>query len=314
MNLLKDMALFVQVVQSNGMASAARILSMTPSAVTTRINKLEKHLEVKLLTRTTRSIRLTDVGNQFYEDCLITLENVKNIENKIKSESKSVSGPLRISVTSDFGRQYILPLINEFITQYPQIKPYLNISDAVTHLTNDNIDIGIRYGISKDSTLIAKKLADNYRVLCASPEYLEKYGTPISVDDLKNHKFLTMEHAKKPICTWHLKLNDTEQHLNITPHRSCDDGELIRLWAIQGAGIALKSVWDVVNDLKNNTLVRLLPKYEINYRESNANIDTNLYVVYKDRQFLPMRTTVFINQLIKHFSNHPNNEFIKNNQ
>ena len=133
MNLLRDLALFVRVVNQNGLAAVGRELGLTPSSVTTRIKNLEKHYQVKLLTRTTRSISLTEEGHVFYMDCLEMLENERQIENKLKSGREQISGPLRVTATSDLGRQHIGPLLHRFVNAHPKVQPSLNLSDSVTH-------------------------------------------------------------------------------------------------------------------------------------------------------------------------------------
>lgn len=301
MNLLEDMNLFVRVVRCGGLAAAGRELGMTPSNVTMRINNLEKHYQVKLLIRTTRSINLTDDGTEFYNDCLITLDKINQVENKLKSGQESVSGPLRITATSDLGRQHIAPVINNFINDFPDVQLFLNLSDAITNITENNIDLAIRYGIPSDSLLIAKKLATGRRVLCASPKYLDHYGTPKSINDLKQHLCLTMVQIRTPMTSWYFDTPEGEKSMIINPSRSCDDGAQIRQWALEGAGIALKSIWDVVNDINSGHLVTLLDKYNPDYQSKKTTIGSDLFVAYQDRKYIPKRTRKFIQYLQNHF-------------
>jgi len=264
MNLLKDMRLFAKVVSCGGLAAAGRELGMTPSSVTMRIKNLEKHYQVKLLTRTTRSINLTDDGIEFYKDCLKTLDEIGQVENKLRSGQEDISGPLRVTASSDLGRQHIAPVINNFINEYPDVQPFLNLSDAVTHITENNIDIAIRYGISSDSMLVAQRLAPGRRVLCASPDYIKQNGKPNSFKDLNNHSCITMVQIRRPMTTWYFDTSEGEKSMVINPARSCDDGALVRQWALQGAGIALKSIWDIANDLNAGRLVTVanLPVFD----------------------------------------------------
>jgi len=146
MNLLNDMELFVRVVHCDGLAAAGRELGIAPSSVTMRIKNLEKRYNVKLLTRTTRSINLTGAGHEFYQDSLRMLDDVKGVEHRLKASQETISGPLRITATSDLGRQHIIPVLNKFIKKHPGVTPFINLSDSVTNLTESNIDIAIRYG------------------------------------------------------------------------------------------------------------------------------------------------------------------------
>lgn len=302
MNILKDMELFVKIVHCDGLAAAGRELGLTPSSVSMRIKNLEKYFQVKLLTRTTRSINLTDNGREFYEDSLRMLEEITQIENKFKSSQDSVSGPLRITVASDLGRQHIAPLLNEFITAHPEVNPFLNLSDSVTDMTESNIDIAIRYGISPDSQLIAKKIAKSHRVLCASPEYLQRYGTPECYTELVDHLCLTMVHARTPKSKWYFDTEEGEKSVVVQSSRSCDDGAQIRQWAIQGAGIALKAYWDVADDLGSGRLVTLLDRFNPDYQSKAHSIGSDLYVAYQDRKYVPSRTREFIKALNTYFS------------
>ncbi len=301
MNFLKDMKLFVRVVRCGGLAAAGRELGMTPSSVTMRIKNLENHYQVKLLTRTTRSINLTDDGVEFYKDCLKTLDDISQVESKLRSGQEKISGPLRITATSDLGRQHIAPIVDQFISENPNVQPFLNLSDAVTHITDNNIDIAIRYGIPSDSLLVAQRLVPGRRVLCASPEYLKSHGTPRSFRDLSQHSCLCMVQIRTPMTTWYFNSSQGEKSLVINPSRSCDDGALIREWAVQGSGIALKSIWDVANDLNAGRLVTVLDKYNPDYQSKKNRIGSDLYIAYQDRKYLPKRTRIFIDSVKTYF-------------
>jgi len=262
MNILKDMDLFVRVVHCDGLAAAGRELGMTPASVTMRIKNLEKHYQVKLLTRTTRSISLTESGRRFYEDSLQMLENISQVEHKLTSSRESISGPLRVTCTSDLGRQHIAPLIDEFIKDHPDVQPFLNLSDSVTDLTESNIDVAVRYGMSPDSQLVAQKIATGRRVLCASPDYLKRAGTPKLYTDLKDHQCLTMVQIKTPLSKWFFDTPEGEKSLVIKPARSCDCNP--------------------------------------DYQSKGLSIGADLFIAYPDRKYVPNRTREFIKAL-KHY-------------
>ena len=304
MNIIKDMELFVRVVHCDGLAAAGRELGMTPSSVTMRIKKLEDHYQAKLLTRTTRSINLTEQGRQFYLDSLRMLDELEITENRLKSAREEISGVLRITVASDLGRQHIAPIIDDFVSEYPQVQPFLNLSDSVLDLTENNIDLAIRYGISPDSQLIAQKLAASQRVLCASPDYIERCGTPMDYTDLANHSCLSMVQIRTPMTKWFFQTQMGEKSINITPSRSCDDGAQIRKWAIDGAGIALKSLLDVADDIKAGRLVTLFDDTRPDYQSKKLSIGTDLYVAYPNRDYLPKKTREFISKLKDYFSSY----------
>lgn len=302
MDMLKDMALFVRVVHCDGLAAAGRELGMTPSSVTMRIKNLEKHYNVKLLTRTTRSINLTDSGREFYQDCLRMLEDIEEVEHRLKASQETVSGTLRITAPSDLGRQHIAPLLNDFATTHPEVTPFLSLTDSVADLTENNLELAIRYGISPDSSLVTQKLAESHRVLCASPNYIERHGKPKSYADLKQHACLTMVQIRTPMTKWFFDTPQGEKSIVIRPARSCDDGAQVRQWAVDGAGIALKSYWDVVNDLKANRLVTVLEEFKPNYRSKKTPFGTDLLIAYQDRRYVPHRTREFIKYAKRYFA------------
>jgi len=308
MNILKDMELFVRIVHCDGLAAAGRELGITPSSVTMRIKNLEEHYNVKLLTRTTRSINLTGAGHDFYQDSLRMLNDIDGVEHRLKASQETISGPLRITATSDLGRQHIAPQLNDFIRKYPEVTPFLNLSDSVTDLTENNIDIAIRYGIPPDSQLVTQKIASNHRVLCASPAYLERRGIPATYADLKDHSCLTMVQNRTPMTKWFFDTSQGEKSVVIQPSRSCDDGAQVRQWAVEGAGIALKSYWDVVNDLNSNRLVTLLDDCNPDYRSKKVPVGADLLIAYQDRKYVPLRTREFINQIKAYFEDFRNKQ------
>jgi len=301
MNILKDMELFVRIVHCDGLAAAGRELGITPSSVTMRIKNLEKHYNVKLLTRTTRSINLTGAGHEFYQDSLRMLDDIDGVEHRLKASQETVSGPLRISTTSDLGRQHIVPLLDTFVKEHPGVTPFLNLSDSLTDLTENNIDIAIRYGTPPDGQLVTQKIASNKRVLCASPDYLKSHGVPETYTDLKDHSCLTMVQFRTPMSKWYFDTPQGEKSIVIVPSRSCDDGAQVRQWAIDGAGIALKSYWDVANDLNANRLVTVLDQYNADYRSKKIPVGADLLIAYQDRKYVPLRTREFIKQLKTYF-------------
>lgn len=303
MNILKDMDLFVRIVHCDGFAAAGRELGLTPSGVSMRVKNLEKHYQVKLFARTTRSIHLTESGREFYLDCLKILAEIGQVESKLTSSNETISGPLRITATSDLGQQHISPLISSFKKEHPDVTPFLNLSDSVTGLIENNIDVAIRYGIDPNSQLVAHKIADSHRVLCASPSYLAKFGAPETPEVLKDHLCLTMVQIRTPMSKWFFNTPEGEQSITISPSRSCDDGAQIRRWAVEGAGIALKSYIDVALDLKAKRLVTVLDKYSPDYQSKKLSIGADLYVAYQDRRYIPKRIELFTKTLKAYFEN-----------
>jgi len=302
MNLFQDMELFVHVVRCNGMAVAGRELGMTPANVTTRIKNLENHYKTKLLVRNTRSLTLTEQGREFYNECLHTLESVNRIESQLRHGQEGVAGHLRVSATSDLGRQHISPLLRAYVRKHSKVRPHMNLTDSVVDFTEGNIDLAFRYGIGQDGRLMAKKLADNRRVLCASPDYLRRAGLPEQVIDLTKHMCLTQAQKGRRLQSWFFNAPGGEVLLQIDPAFSSDDGAEIRHWALDGAGIALKSIWDVATDIEAGRLEIVLGDLPVNYQSFSSPIDSDLYLVWHEREFLPRRVQELIEFSQQYFS------------
>lgn len=301
MDKFSDMAMFVSVVKHQGLAAAGRELGLSPATMTARLQGLEERYGVKLLNRSTRHISLTDAGALYHKACLEILENVKETENLILNGVKEVKGALKISAPKDVGKQFILPILSEFCEQYPEVVPYLYLNDDVSNIAESGIDIVIRYGELADSNLISRRLSSSHRVLCASPKYLEKYGTPLTPQDLVNHSCLAMVRSNEELKTWHFQDTDKKNVITVLPKRFSDDGEVIRHWALEGAGIALKSILDVQDDIDNLRLVTVLNGYMANFNTSTSVSSADLNVVYMSKKYQPKRIRLFLDFLFEKF-------------
>jgi DNA-binding transcriptional LysR family regulator len=269
--------------------------------MTARLQALEERYGVKLLNRSTRHVSLTDSGELYYKACLDILDNVNEVENIIQSGVKEVKGALRVSAPKDIGKQYIVPILNEFSERYPDVIPYLYLNDHLSNVNESGMDIVIRYGEMADSNLISRRLASSRRVLCASPEYLAKRGTPITPQDLVGHDCLVMLRHSEELKTWHFRENDQRKSITVTPKRFSDDGEVIRRWALEGAGIALKSLLDVQADINHRRLVTVLNGYMKNFNASTTVSSADLNVVYLSKKYQPKRIRLFLDFLFDQF-------------
>ncbi|WP_394144607.1 LysR family transcriptional regulator [Vibrio atypicus] len=301
MDKFSDMALFVSIIKNQGLAAAGRELGLSPASVTARLQALEDRYGVKLLNRSTRHISLTDSGALYHQACLEILESVEETENRLQTGNSEVRGALKISAPRDIGKQYISPILSAFAKQYQDVTPYLYLNDNLTNLAESGFDIVIRYGELADSNLISRKLAPSQRVLCASPSYLAHKGTPLTPQDLADHDCLAMIRGGEALKTWHFQDGTKHHAITITPKRLSDDGEVIRQWAINDAGIALKSILDVQDDLKQQRLVTVLDGYMKNFNASTSAAGADLNVIYLSRQYQPKRIRLFLDYLIEKF-------------
>lgn len=292
MSKIDDMFLFVQVVKAGGLAVAGRQIGLSPASMTARINAIEQNYNTRLLHRTTRKISLTDAGRRFYEACLRVLAEVENAEMLLQNDKVNLVGQLRITAPSDFGRQYVAPTLAEFAQRHSAITSSLHLTDGVINLVEHGYDLAIRYGNLPDSNLIVRRLADNHRVLVATPNYLKQHGIPKQPKDLEQHRCLVMERLGEPLNEWHF-FDGEHQTIKVSQALMSNDGAIIRQWALVGAGIAYKSIWDVKDDLSSGKLVTVLDDFVLGFQESD-NKTTGLQITYPSRKYLPKQVTGFI--------------------
>lgn len=302
MDKLGDMDLFVKVIKKEGLAAAGREIGLSPARMTARMNRLEERYGVRLLNRTTRQISLTEEGRKFYKSCERILAEVEQAETSLQTGKVDFSGELRITAPSDLGQQHIAPVLANFVKKYPNITPYLYLSDSMVDLVREGFDLGIRFGTLEDSTLIARRLASNRRVLCASPDYLNRKGIPKTPDALAEHDCLSMVRMNEPLTTWYFQNENEKRAITIQAAQSSNDGALVRRWAIEGAGITLKSYWDVAEDLKAKRLVTIMSNYQHDFNRVGTTSGADLHAIYPNRKFIPQRTIEFIKVLTEHFS------------
>ncbi|MEM7761762.1 MAG: LysR family transcriptional regulator [Cyanobacteria bacterium P01_A01_bin.40] len=294
MTKIDDMLLFVQVVKAGGLAAAGRQLGLSPASMTARIKVLEARYDTRLLNRSTRSISLTDAGHRFYEACLRVVADVAEAEAVLQEGKRDYSGQLKVTAPSDFGRQFVVPALAEFVSEHLQVKPYLHLSDSMVNLIEAGFDLGIRHGNLSDSNLMMRSLAtDNRRVLCASPEYLQKYGIPKQPQDLVEHQCLVMERLGEQLNQWRFQSEHRTVTIRVNAAFMGNEGALIRQWALLHQGIALKSIWDVKQDLAAGRLVTVLDDYVVGGYAGNRPT-VGLQILYPSRQYLPRQVAGFI--------------------
>jgi DNA-binding transcriptional LysR family regulator len=291
MDRFADMQLFLAVAETGGFAAGGRRLGLSPASVTARIAALEERSGVRLFNRTTRTVTLTDEGQTFGEAARNILAEIEELDLRLTADKDSLSGYVRIAAPFDLGRNRIAPVLDRFMAEHPRIKVELLLSDGFIDLVGNRIDLALRYGNLPDSSLMARRLGDNRRVVCASPDYLERHGTPETPEQLAGHNCLIMLIGDKPRSRWEFLVDGKAQNLTVSGNRITNDGELIRRWALEGQGIALKSIWDVHDDLAQGRLVELLKDFAVP--------DNSLQLVYPTAQSLPKRTRALINALVQ---------------
>ena len=293
---LQEMSVFARVVAAGSLSAAARELGLSPALISRRLAALEARLGVRLINRTTRSLHLTDDGASYYEACTRVLSDIEEADAAVAAGRVEPRGVLRVALPASFGHQHIAPLIPRFAERYPKIQLALSLSDRNVSLIEEGFDLAVRIAHLEDSSLTARKLAPNRRVVCASPTYLERHGTPRTPDELLRHNCLT---TSEFAMNWEYKGPDGKAgSVRVSGRYSCDNWEVLREWALAGLGIALKSTWDVHRLLAEGSLVHVCPGYTFHS-------DVAIYAVYPSRRLLPAKTRVFIEFLAESFGPDP---------
>ena len=252
-----DLGLFLRSAALGSFTAAAVEANLLPGQVAAAIKRLERELEVRLFTRTTRSLRLSAEGEQYLPTARGVLEQLELGRERLRGDNAPLRGTLQIAAPSDLGRNILLPMLTEFRRQHPELSLRFLVSDQVTNLFRDPVDVALRYGWNEDANYIALPLAPwNRRVLVASPDYVARHGTPTSVDDLSRHPCLLYLQNGRLHDRWELG----EQTVQVTGPLFSDDADVVRRWAVAGEGIAYKTWLDVYADVQAQRLVVLLPE------------------------------------------------------
>lgn len=296
---LIDVSLFVRVCATRNLSAAGREFSLSPAASSARIAQLERQLGVRLLHRTTRQIALTMEGEIFLTRAQHLLDAAELATSSVGHARENPEGLLRVAAPSSFGRLHILPALEDFLKAYPNIRMDLRLSDMIIDLAANGIDVAVRIGDLKDSSLIAKKLAPNRLVVCASPAYLAERGVPLHPEELAHHECIVL--TGRNHWRFHHQSNkaiDDLIHVRVSGRVSGDSGEVLRNAALSGLGVTMHSTWAVADDIKNGSLVPILNDFSIAENMS-------IWAVYINKNFIPPKTQAFIDFFAARFGNIP---------
>ena len=292
---LQEITVFARVVSTGSLSAAARDLGLSPALVSRRLSGLEARLGVRLINRTTRSLHMTDEGAAYYETCTRVLAEIEEADAAVSAGRAEPRGILRVALPASFGNQHVAPLVPQFAARYPDVQLALSLSERNVNVVEEGFDLAIRIADLADSSLAARKLAPNRRVVCASPAYLQRHGAPRTPEDLAQHNCLATDFTMN----WDYRDPDgTPGSVRVTGRYACDNWSVLREWALAGLGIALKSTWDVRRHLEDGSLVSLLPGYTFA-------TDVAIYAVYPHRRHLPAKTRAFIEFLAESFGPEP---------
>ncbi|WP_250865747.1 LysR family transcriptional regulator [Caballeronia sp. INSB1] len=290
---LLDVGLFMRAAALANLSAAAREFGLSPAVASARIAGLERMLGTRLLHRTTRRVSVTQEGEIFAAHARELLDAAEAARASVGRARAHPHGRLRVTMPSSLGRQHISPLIAAFLRAYPGVTVELRMTDQIVHLVDEGIDLAIRIGALKDSTL-ARKLASNRRVLCASPAYLAAHGTPRHPADLAGHECVILADQRD----WSFVTPTGVIDVRVSGRLVTDNGEVIRDALAAGIGIGLKSTWSVAPLLASGELVTVLDDYPLAQTVA-------IWAVYPSRAFVPPKTLAFIDFLAAQFGEPP---------
>jgi DNA-binding transcriptional LysR family regulator len=294
---LDDLTLLLRVADLGSISAAARALDLSVAVASQRLRRLEKSLGVRLLHRTTRRLRLTIEGTALVERGRPLVEDLEALAGSLQEAAGEVSGTLSVTVPASFGRQYISPLLPEFLRRHPRLKLHIDLSDQARDLVREGFDLAIRIGELHDSTLVAKRMARSQRVLCASPAYLKRRGVPKTPDDLAEHDCLPLSREGSG-AVWRLRdPGGNPVSVRVSGPLESNLGEVLRDAALAGLGIALHSTWHVCEDLRAGRLQQVLPRYSLP--------ESGIYAVMPQRRLVLPRARAFADFLAERFGDPP---------
>jgi DNA-binding transcriptional LysR family regulator len=284
----REMATFVEVAARGSLSAAARAEGIAPAMIGRRLDALESRLGVKLLQRTTRRLALTDEGAAFLEDCQRILAETEEAEAAVSERSAHAKGHLLVSAPAGFGRRHVAPLLPSFLAEHRDVTVNLNLNDRVVDVVGEGVDVAIRIASLGDSNLVGVKLADNARVVVASPAYLKRHGKPQALADLARHNCLAIS-SEGSQRGWTFREHHKTVTLKVAGNMVCNDGEVLLDWALDGKGLAWRSMWEVGTQIAAGKLETVLDDYTAP--------GNDIHAVFAQRRHLPLRIRVFVDFL-----------------
>lgn len=288
-----DLGFFSALASAGSLSAAARELGITTPAVSKHLALMESRLGMSLVNRTTRRMSLTQEGEVYLEHARRILGEIDDMETLLGGAKSTAKGLLRVNATLGFGRSHIAPLISKFVVLHPQVEVQLQLSVNPPPLTEDAFDVCIRFGAPPDARVIAKRIAPNRRLLCASPAYLEKHGSPKLPHDLTRHNCIGIRQGEEAYGVWRLAhgrgKSATTEAVKTRGNLTTNDGEIAVNWALDGHGILLRAEWDIERYLENGRLVQVLPQCHTP--------DADIHAVYPPRHQTTGRVRAFVDFL-----------------
>ncbi|MBH0090552.1 LysR family transcriptional regulator [Pseudoalteromonas sp. NSLLW218] len=259
---IEDLKLILKVAEFRSITLAAAKLDMRTATASAAIKRVESALGSELFVRTTRHLRLSAAGERYIPQCEQALAVLELAKQNLKGEHDEIEGELRVALSSDLGRNLVIPWIDELMDSYPKLSLRTHISDSNIDFYRDSVDIALRYGSPNDASVYGFKICNVPRLLCATDEYLLQNGTPVHPDDLASHQGLFYQLQDIINNTWEFSDGESKYKVKMGGRRASNDGDLVRRWCVAGKGLAVKSALDIADDLLNDRVVTVMPNYQ----------------------------------------------------
>lgn len=291
---------FVRTVAAGSFAGAAKVLGVTPVAVSKNVQRLERQLGVRLLQRSTRKLRLTEEGRLFYERCTGPLQDLESAQSAVRQKGSSPAGPLRVTSLSPFGRTYVLPLLPAFSRLYPRIEVELHLDDSISDMIAEGYDVGIRAGEMRDGSMVVREIAPLHFVVCGTPAYFAEHGVPATPADLAMHNCLRLlARGARPgsALNWVLGPNKSPVTPPVRGNFVAGDITTLVAAAVHGQGLVFAPLPFVLPLFRAGSLAPVLPE--------SISRPAHLFLHYPNRRQLPARVRSFVNFLLEHLRGNP---------
>jgi DNA-binding transcriptional LysR family regulator len=293
MDMVAGMTLFARVVDSGSFTGAAGQLGLSPSAVSKQVSRLEERLGVRLLNRTTRRLGLTEVGALYYERCTRILEEIAEAERAVSDTQAMPRGLVRLSVPVSFGQSQVAPLLPGFLTRYPEVRISVTAQDREVDLIEEGFDLAVRIAPLRDTSMIARRLTSNRRVVCATAEYFARHPPPLTPEELIHHNCL-INPAYSPQRSWSFKRLERQFAVQVHGNLEFTSPPALREAALRGLGIVLLPAYVVREDLRAGRLQEVL--------SDSISEDPDVYLVYPHARHLSSKVRVFADFLLERFA------------
>jgi len=298
MDTFSDLSFFTLIIKMGTLAAAGQQMGVTPPSVSKRLVALETRLGVRLLNRTTRRISLTPEGEIYVSEGAKVLAHMDELERRVAGAKAVPRGQIKLSATLGFGRRHIAPALSKFVRAFPEVEVQLSLSDKPVNLVEQGFDASIRFGELPDARLTARLLAQNRRLLCASPAYLRRAGEPTQPGELQRHPCLFIRESDDTFGTWHLRSGARNESVKVRGPLSSNDGDCALSWALDGHGILMRSMWDTAPYLRSGRLRLVLTDWLLP--------PADIYLVFPSKSNMSAKTRVFVDFMLAKFEVHRN--------